>query len=130
MCTVVPRHCKPRIAKEDIETYKLCREVPGGVSSALQTYFYKADVIEKAEISFVNYAEYFNDKEGDYLETLSNPRFIQDGFHSSIKRENLDNFYLGSCRLCRFIIPKGSKYYKSGIGMVVSNQIIFKEIIK
>lgn len=131
MCTVIPKSKKghPSIAKEDIEVYKTCDKIDKtSVSSCYQKFLYRKD-----KLYSITKFSYDNDRccsdtiEHDYRDTLDNPVYVNKGFHSFDKNDNRlkDHFELP----CRFIIPKGSRYYKNSVGNIVSNQIIFKEIL-
>ena len=53
---------------------------------------------------------------------------IGEGFHSFYKKRMCDDMInVNNLSFYKCIIPKGSKYYEDGTGLVVSNQIIIKK---
>lgn len=137
MCTVIPKSIwnKPSIAKKDIIVFKKCRkdeeQVDVVISSYTKFHYIKGNLYQ----TFFNIDEYgcpADEIEVKYRDLLYSPfLYIRQGFHSfkSLRgRENLLLNELKRCN-CKFIIPQGSEYYQNKCGNIVSNQIIFKEII-
>ena len=114
---------KKLIANEDIVCYKVLRKICFRYYALCCTEFrYKKNKLYKTEIKAERCYQRF---EGIYIE---------EGFHSSnsIYTAKIEWMYgaIGITRvLAKFIIPKGAEYYENDKERV-SNQIIFKKIIK
>lgn len=135
MCTVITknRQGKPSIAKEDIIVYKACDKdiiKENVVISPSQYYKYMKDTLNEAIFSYNTDDSVSDDIEGEYEESLSKNKrcYVVHGFHSYLNKERM-NTWSGTNVNCKFIVPKGALYYKNAVDNIVSNQIIFKEIL-
>lgn len=108
---------KPKVAENDIECFKLLRVSPNGnfMSSERnfeyfigKTYSLEFGLIDKIRIG-----------------PLYNSVIVEEGFHSWFELD-AENTYDGRLIPCKFVIPKGSKYYVNmQIREYVSNKIRF-----
>jgi len=138
MCTIIPfkKKNKPSVAKEDIEVYK-CGfedlESDDVLITPYQHFFYIKDKLYKEKFTYDDHSsQAFDNKETDYQWSLKDGyTAVVYGFHAltnfDVKRFNSGTAYYN--RFGRFIIPKGSNYFRNGAGCIVSEQIIFKEFI-
>lgn len=136
MCTIILKGQEPILAEEDIKVYKSCFEKENGVKSIFEEFSYEKDIVYKTDFTFGKKSSDFiasDDNEYLYKKSLNKEEVssVMKGFHSlmTFDKERLD-YYFSKYVFCLFIIPKGSLYYINPVGNVVSNQIIFKEIIK
>jgi len=119
---------RPYTAKRDLTCYKAIK--PSG-RAFLHNFIYKKGVPNVTEMKKTNDKEspdcIFSKYGGKTFNTIG------DGFHSAKNPERflnpIANYFGRGLVIARFIIPKGSKYYLDNTGLVVSNQIIFKEVI-
>lgn len=146
MCTIIRSEQVnyPLIATEDIEVVKCCNatEDRSIVKSLFQDMVYYSGHLCEAEFSFDRdtYNGLVSDHpEDNYRNSLEKDNipatFVITGFHSyeSLERAKIgieDRLFQYSSSCCLFIIPRGALYYKNEVGNIVSNKIIFKEIIK
>jgi hypothetical protein len=141
MCTVIPkrRMNHPLTAKKDIIVYKHCKIDEDQIYiSHNRSFRYVKNTIYTTKFIQDNNTNICSDqREGHYRDDLLNRQipivYISGGFHSYerldlLENSNWDKFNTG--KYCKFIIPKGAKYYSNLAGCIVSNQIIFKEIIE
>lgn len=133
MCTVIKKTQKghPKTAKENIIVYKACNSIAiiskTKVRSISEGFIYIKNRLNKTRFSYSSQVSYSDTIEGDYCSKLNDPLFIAKGFHSYIDEERLKEW--DGDYNCKFIIPKDAKYYENEVGNIVSNQIIFKEIL-
>ncbi len=131
-------------AKEDLSVLKILTQYKDYCSPIYQTFKYKYDKLY--ETAIVQSADWcsWNSADSNWLHknwpgwTMGHDELIciGSGFHSFISMEQFHDsvhFYI-TCR-ARFnnrvfqcIVPKGSKFYKNELGMIVSNKIIVKKL--
>lgn len=146
---------KPKLAKKDITCYKLVQDtvinhgnqtvIISGVLShsyilgeiykvhdedcfnyCYPTRYYRVSVWDSVSRSVYNLPSRFDI---DYAERKG-LKVISIGFHSAEQAKRYKYNILRKRILVRCIIPKGSLYYKSKDGLIVSNQIIIDSIVK
>ncbi len=109
MCFHSTKSSKLRTAKTDIECFKFLKKGKG-FKSPIQTFSYKKNVVTE----LIKLEKYDND-------------CIYEGYHSF--RSILDvktswNFNMFSHKICKFIIPAGTRYYANKYHEYVSEQIM------
>jgi len=121
---------RPYTAKRDLTCYKAIR-IDGSSYTRRFWFKYKKDELNVTKMAIAKekqFADSLSQKYGSRTETT-----IGAGFHSAKRPQRflhaLANYACCNAIICRFIIPKGSKYYLDDTGLVVSNQIILKETI-
>ena len=135
------------IAEENIKVYKYVRIIDGNFHSEFNGFCYKQGVIYETELKTsetriemfdkVVTKKYIPDgmKQGSielkkYIR--NNYKCINEGFHSSFSEERLKDKlkdilkFRKNFEIQKFIIPKGSEYYKDETGLLVSNRILWK----
>lgn len=126
-------------AEKDIEVFKIIYETEKKKYISYYWGFeYKRDMIEKQELrtsnindSILAHSGFHSYKSLDMLNVTNNTQGINvcvRSINGSGTIDNVSSIY-GKDKLiiAKFIIPKGSEYYKNQHGEIVSNQIIFKE---
>ena len=141
MCLITEQK-KAKIAKKDIKVYKEVEIYSNIISSMVQGFQYiigkkysteltpkpvsglriGIDFKVQDEIVAMAYPQVFC-AYGYRITTNDNIKVISEGFHSF--KTKARSYYNAIC-----IIPKGSEYFEDKTGLIVSNQIIIKEIIK
>lgn len=138
MCTVITKQQWgfPLIAKEDIIVYKqgvMSIAEPTVFRCRFQNFKYLPDVVYTADIhpAGIKTRCVSDSIEDDYRNEINaKDRFyIEKGFHSFATFERAEPIFNFGIHIGKFIIPKGSEYYKNGCENVVSNYIIFKKFI-
>lgn len=115
------RYSKAKIAEKDIVVYKY-------TSNILDNSIFTSDIISflynKDEINIDIDLFSFNVVKCLFLKII----IITEGYHSFKNIKLLKKSYLydsESCKIAKFIIPKGSSYYKNNDGEIVSSNIIY-----
>ena len=137
MCTIIEERQKghPKIAKKDIVVYKVCSKIDDNkVRASYYERIYRKNALYNSTFSYTNQETYSDNTEGFTMHELGKPlSFVAEGFHAFTsldkKRLVLQIWEDDKDVVCKFIIPKGAKYYQNIAGNIVSNQIIFKEIL-
>jgi hypothetical protein len=145
MCTVIRRDQKFVEAQDNIIVYKLCEKKLDMVISIYSRYHYIKGKENKSKFSYKNFECGWDEEETEYQSNLNKLNidyyFIVEGFHSlyglkGLKRilncityRVLVKMYNKSYYICEFTIPKGSFYYQSEIGNIVSDTIILNRIL-
>jgi hypothetical protein len=137
MCTVIPlrKMNKPSIAKEDIVVYKAGLDSLEGNQfvSPFQSFKYELGKTYNVNFDYNNSDVAFDNKETKYKWKLTNSyAMVRSGFHALTTLDK-KRFNKGSrvyATFGKFIIPKGSNYFKNSAGCIVSETIIFKEFIE
>ena len=129
MCLIININSRIRTAKEDIVVYKYFNK-DSSLTTPYMNYVYKVnklyvttiviDKIKFTECIFFDEIVLCNYNINGYVKEIS------DGFHSVSELRRVNRYNHKTIRRC--IIPKGSKYYKDKTDLIVSNQIIIKEI--
>lgn len=136
MCTVITSEQKdnPEIAKKNIKVYKIGRLFRGNfIPNYMKDFRYKPSKIYSTKFSY----EYFfatdcDDIEERYLSTLVDAQFVTEGFHAFTTLKRVKDASKGRyipVDIGVFIIPKGAQYYRNPARCIVSNSIIFKNLI-
>lgn len=130
MCTIITTRQKeyPKTATKDIEVYKCGYNKNDNLfHSPCKVFEYVKDKLYETEFTYDNEESWYDNIEGNYANSISNPVFVAEGFHAFVKvkqcRKISDTYW------AKFIIPKGAKYYQNPTGCIVSNKIIFKKFI-
>jgi len=139
MCTVITSEQKgnPEIAKEDIKVYKKGKTLDNKFyPSYIPQFSYVKNELYTTEFTYTRDGEWdlaCDSIESEYRMEVEHPKFVRQGYHafSTLKRAmNSISTYGNELVIGLFIIPKGAKYYVNPAKCIVSNQIIFKEVIK
>lgn len=124
MC-LVTHQTEPLIAQKDIRAYKLFRK---DLSSPHQGFQYERGKLYKTEFTFEvpgrwnGEFHYYDHEAINYYEMIDPQLSIEKGFHGAI---NISRLGLKPHQIIiKYIIPKGSKYYLDGTGLIVSDQIL------
>jgi len=121
---------RPYTAKRNLTCYKAIR-IDGSAYTPSRRFKYKKDVLNVTKMAAAE-KEVFADGVSEKYGYRTAPA-IGAGFHSAKRPQrflhNLANYAGCDAIICRFIIPKGGKYYLDDTGLVVSSQIILKETI-
>lgn len=134
MCLITNKK-RVKIAKEDISVFKLLKN---NMTSLLFNKFqYISGDLNGTKIKKSLYRECFDGVEKEALLKIDkgfmkSDKFISigAGFHSSLTEDRLEKAYdkierkYYEYEIFKATIPKGSRYYVSPTGLVVSNQII------
>lgn len=143
MCTLTLQK-EPLVAKGAITVYKMFDKESWDEYNTLITtykkYAWVLNKIEKVEMEESGSSSY-DGRDKEYIELIcskrnisfgQNVRYIGAGFHAStsIKRYE-DNYFLkrGERIIVKGYIPKGSLYYTTGDGLIVTNQMVMKKVI-
>lgn len=140
MC-LITRQKKAKIAKEDITCYKLVNSTSSTKKVCADNYDFEYTLgkLYQTEMVVNNIpqcyaddlvAEYYKFKPYTMDRVTKNLIHVHEGFHSaiSIQRFKDADYYICFNRICvECTIPKGSKYYKDGTGLLVSNKIIINK---
>lgn len=151
MCLVTFQK-KPFITKKDLKTWKIIKNENGNLKSGFHhqnPFYYELNKLYQTPIKTAasfdgkyNLSK-FDDLEDVYFEELKikfgsgyfNKFIISygEGFHSLTKIRAL-NFKFSNNWIQRYIIveciiPKGSEYYRSGNGLLISNAIILEKVL-
>lgn len=132
MCWVNKWEAHKKIAKEDMIVYKVVLDNNNVIASYYKNYMYLIGKLNpKVELEAIKNSSIIDPDTVTYV--------ISKGYHSYRHKLKFDkdyqviwgiNIYYRSlnCCIATCIIPKGSEYYESSDGQVVSNQLIIKEV--
>ena|SRR5688572_33434641 len=121
MCLVTTQK-EPLIAEEDMEVFKV---LGSNMTAPYYSEFqYKMRIVYGTEMKRgdVNYYDYH---EESYFEDnkIDNVIAISEGFHS-VRTEERIGYLSSNTYVYHAVIPKGSLYYESPTGLLVSNRIM------
>lgn len=143
MCLITPNK-EVKTATEDMVVYKV---LTSEIKSIYHTFDYVLGVLYETEIKESNYWTGFGHLDTDWLKANYNDKGqtwynheslmnIGQGFHSLLNLEDgkvcvtkIKHGFYGETdiKLYECTIPKGSKYYDSPYGLLVSNKIIINK---
>lgn len=143
MCLITEQK-KPIKIRKDLTVYKKVLYDGFRISSPIQDFMWELNKLYQTELKdsymvryygefvYDYYLEGYQEYPGDLYTFCKNKgyRTIGKGFHSFNSFDTYKKFEgeIDSCVKCT--IPKGSLIFKDKTGLIVSNQIILKEVIK
>ena len=144
MCLITNQQ-EPKVLKKDLIVYKKVIEKitkPLTFSSSIQFFEWIPGVIYKSKLRKVPkhkrneclgfddivYNAYYKREYGDYFNYIFKSKktiAIDLGFHAALSRKRLEiNYFTTNKNIYKFLIPKGSLYYKDSTGLIVADTMM------